>query len=65
MPSVCLGAHLSDPKAELNGVSCDDERKPGSRHDVDAFGLGDGDTLGLWAGDPVGDRRGELGNGNN
>jgi hypothetical protein len=56
---------LSDTKAELDSVSCDDERRPGSRRDVDAFGLGDSDTLGLWARDSLGDRRGGLGNGNN
>jgi hypothetical protein len=31
-------------------------------NDVDAFGLGNGDTLGLC---PLGDLRGEFGNGNN
>ena len=65
IPSVLLGAHSSDLEAELDSVSCDDERRPGLRHDVDAFGLDNGDMLGLWAGDQLGDRRGELGNGNN
>jgi hypothetical protein len=41
-----------------------DERRPGSRHDVDVFGLADGDTLGLWAGIPLGDHGSELCNGN-
>jgi len=61
--SCHLGDHPSDPEAELDRVLCDDERRPGSRHDFDAFRVGKGDTLGLWAGDPLGDRRGEFGNG--
>jgi hypothetical protein len=45
-------------------VKCDDERRPGPRHDVDAFGFDNGDTLGLWDGDPLGGsgELGELGN---
>jgi hypothetical protein len=64
MPSVLLGAHSCDPEAELDSVSCD-EHRPGQRHDVDAFGIGNGNTLDLWAGDSLGDCRGKLGNGIN
>jgi hypothetical protein len=63
MQSFLWGAHSSDPEAELDSMY-DDERRPGPRHDVDTFGLGDGDTLRLWVGDSLGDCRGEHGNGN-
>jgi hypothetical protein len=36
--------HSSDLEAELDSVSFDDERRPGPIHDIETFGLGNGDS---------------------
>jgi hypothetical protein len=47
-----FSARLCDPEAEFNSMWCDDERRPGPRHDVDAFGGGGYNQL-LSDGDDV------------
>jgi hypothetical protein len=68
-----LPADVAFDSSELDrsSVSCDDEcdRATPERQEVDVFGLGVGETLGLidgeGIGDVVGERRGEDGSGNN